>query len=408
LNIHPLESKKMTAGYIKVDRDIWTDPSFAEEAFCERMAWLWLMSEAAWQTRERRIGSQLYILQRGQLVASTRFIAEKWMWSHPTVRRFLLRLQEEKKILWDHEAAIGVITICNYDIIQNFRGFDEPAMKQPCSRDVPNQKKEKKKPVGTGPTAGRPKPVIEATNNARSSSDTVSAAAGFREQLLAEMRCTPSGEVRPGGKRIGTSDDMMIVDEWINVLHLSEEHILGVVRSVMGTKADGKPPNSFRYFSEAMGRFATKLHGRAKKPSLATSQQQVSREAKVRRVPNGPKPAAQEEKNDASEKPATAKAVDEILKDVGFKLGRRSSSAQHSNVESDEKAEASLTEAKSPNRLEVLPRDHPERIALENARNRSSLVQQARADADRISEVAQLAHDLQPAAKKRQLNASKK
>ncbi len=396
----------MTAGYIKVDRDIWTDPSFAEEAFCERMAWLWLMSEAAWQTRERRIGSQLYILQRGQLVASTRFIAEKWMWSHPTVRRFLLRLQEEKKILWEHEAAIGVITICNYDILQSSRGFDEPAMKQLCSTDVPNQKKEKKKPVGTGPTAGRLKRVTEATNNAQSSSDTASAASGFRERLLAEMRCTPSGEVRPGGKRIGNSDDMMVVEEWINDLHLSEEQILGVVRSVMRTKTDGKPPNSFRYFSEAMERFATKLHGKAKKPCLATSQQQVSREAKVRRVPNGAKPEAQEE-NNASEKLATAKAVDEIMKDIGFKLGPRNSLAQHSKVENDGKAEASPTEAKSPNRLEVLPRDHPERIALENARNRSSLVQQARADADRISEVEQLAHDLHPAAEKRQSNASK-
>jgi hypothetical protein len=398
----------MTAGYIKVDRDIWTDPSFAEEPFCERMAWLWLMSEAAWQPRERRIGSKSYALQRGQLVASLRFIAEKWMWPHATVRRYLLRLQDEEKLLWETDTPIGIITICKYDDIQGFGSVGDTAMKQLRSTNDTNQKKEKKKPVGTGPTAGRPKPVTEATNNARSSSDTVSAAASFREQLLAEMRCTPSGEVRPGGKRIGTSDDMMIVDEWINVLHLSEEQILGVVRSVMGTKTDGKPPNSFRYFSEAMGRLATKLHGRAKKPSLATSQQQVSREAKVRRVPKGPKPAAQEEKNDASEKPATAKAVDEILKDVGFKLGRRSSSAQHSNVESDEKAEASPTEAKSPNRLEVLPRDHPERIALENARNRSSLVQQARADADRISEVAQLSHGMQPAAKKRQLNASKK
>jgi hypothetical protein len=398
----------MTAGYIKVDRDIFTDPSFAEEAFCERMAWLWLMSEAEWEPKVRLVNSKRYTLQRGQLVASLRFIAEKWMWSHATVRRYMLRLQEEEKLLWDTDTPIDIITICNYDEIQAPRNFHDTAVKQLRSTGDTNQKKERKKSIGSGRAATRPKPVADTTNNALSSIDSTSAPDGFRERLLAEMGCTSLGEVRPGGKRLGTNEDMMIAQTWMNDLQLSEEQVLDVVRSVMATKANRKPPNSFRYFSEAMERFATKLHGKAKEPFLATSQRKVSREAKVRRVPNGPKPEAQEEKNDASEKLATAKAVDEIMKDIGFKLGPRTSLAQHSKVESDEKAEASPTEAKSPNRLEVLPRDHPERIALENARNRSSLVQQARADAERISEVAQLANGLHPTAKKRQSNASKK
>jgi hypothetical protein len=83
-------------GVFAVDRGIWDhDLFFDGEPLSRREAWLWLVSEAAWKERTRRIIGRSIELQRGQLVASLRFIASKWQWSEPRVRRFLAVLISE-------------------------------------------------------------------------------------------------------------------------------------------------------------------------------------------------------------------------------------------------------------------------------------------------------------------------
>ena len=57
-----------------ISRDIWIDPSFVESAVYEREAWIWLISEAPWKPRGRRIGTLLIQTDRGQLT-----VADKWV-----------------------------------------------------------------------------------------------------------------------------------------------------------------------------------------------------------------------------------------------------------------------------------------------------------------------------------------
>jgi len=106
------------AGYILIDREIWDHDIFEVEPFTERLAWMWMISSAAWQDKRVRVGRKPYTLQRGQLVFSIRFLAEKWIWSKSKVHRFLARLQSEQMIelKTDHEATH--ITICNYNKYQ--------------------------------------------------------------------------------------------------------------------------------------------------------------------------------------------------------------------------------------------------------------------------------------------------
>lgn len=105
-------------GVFAVDRGIWDHPSFANEPLTEREAWQWLIGEASFKNRTKRIGSVVLKLDRGQVAASLRFMADKWQWSEPRVRRFLKRLKTDAMIDAAVDAGITVITVCNYNKYQ--------------------------------------------------------------------------------------------------------------------------------------------------------------------------------------------------------------------------------------------------------------------------------------------------
>src|ERR1700676_2108354 len=113
-------------GYIAANRSLFDDPTFVSEPFTELHAFLWLISEAAWQPRTVRCGHALVHLERGQLAYATRFLAEKFGWSEARVRRFLKRLSKRSAGLHETDARIDtlgmrdatLITILNYDAFQ--------------------------------------------------------------------------------------------------------------------------------------------------------------------------------------------------------------------------------------------------------------------------------------------------
>lgn len=101
----------------------WMDnPVFGQEPFTEMIAWVWLIENAAWEPRRTRAGALVADLDRGQLAASVRYLAEAWRWSKSRVDRFLHRLVGEKMIELKsgHQTgqAINILSICNYDIYQ--------------------------------------------------------------------------------------------------------------------------------------------------------------------------------------------------------------------------------------------------------------------------------------------------
>ncbi len=56
-------------GYIKLYRAIFTHEFFREEPFSEREAFIWMICEAAWKQRSRRVGQFYAQLERGELLA---------------------------------------------------------------------------------------------------------------------------------------------------------------------------------------------------------------------------------------------------------------------------------------------------------------------------------------------------
>lgn len=106
-------------GTVNISRGIWDDTAFKDQPLTEREAFMWMIMEASWKPREKRIGNCVVWLERGQLAASIRFMAEAWKWQKSTVDRFLKRLKNRDMIGTADGTAINVITICNYDTYQS-------------------------------------------------------------------------------------------------------------------------------------------------------------------------------------------------------------------------------------------------------------------------------------------------
>lgn len=105
------------AGWIKISREIanhwlWQD--------AERLKWwLDLLFLAAWEDKQVLHDSHLFVLRRGQIIASISFLSERWGKSHPTIIKFLRLLEGEdmiKRITIYRQTSI--LTICNYEKYQ--------------------------------------------------------------------------------------------------------------------------------------------------------------------------------------------------------------------------------------------------------------------------------------------------
>lgn len=107
------------SGTVNISRTIWHDAAFNPAPLTEREAWIWMVMEASWKGREKRVGSAIVTLERGQLAASVRFMAEAWQWHRSSVDRYLRRLKKRDMIETASETGINIITICKYDEYQN-------------------------------------------------------------------------------------------------------------------------------------------------------------------------------------------------------------------------------------------------------------------------------------------------
>lgn len=113
------------SGTVNISRSLWDDPTFKDAEMSQREAWIWLIAEASWKDRIKRVGTHEISLQRGQLAASSRFMAKAWGWSEPRVRRYLDMLENQRMIERATDAGISVVTIRKYDDYQNAPRVDD-------------------------------------------------------------------------------------------------------------------------------------------------------------------------------------------------------------------------------------------------------------------------------------------
>lgn len=101
-------------GWIKLPRSIinhwlWQD--------AERFKW-WcdLLMLAAWEDKKTMHDAHLFVLAKGQMIASVSFLAERWGKSAPTIIKYLKLLEDEgmikRSVLY---RQTSIITICKYE-----------------------------------------------------------------------------------------------------------------------------------------------------------------------------------------------------------------------------------------------------------------------------------------------------
>lgn len=143
------------SGTVNISRNIWNDAAFRDEPFTQREAWMWLIMEASYKPRERRVGSAVVSLRRGQVATSIRFMAKAWQWTKSRVERFIDMLENRDMIETQTETGITVITLCKYDDYQSaIKSTGTPA-------------EENRDSAGTAPGQHRDKPNKELFKDAR-------------------------------------------------------------------------------------------------------------------------------------------------------------------------------------------------------------------------------------------------
>lgn len=234
------------SGTVNIARSLFYDAAFKDQPFTEREAFMWLVMEASWKDREKRIDNRIISLKRGQLAASVRFMAEAWGWQKSTVDRFLQRLKNRDMIGTDSGTGVNVITICKYSHYQG--GSD----------DCGTAKIEKRDSSGTAAGQTRIPDVIPDANGgggiAREAENPT-----FRERILSSCSVDPvSGLTGHGGRQIGTQADMAEANRWLQLPGITEATAIEEITRLMAGKRDG-PPKSFAYFTSAMQRLSGAL-----------------------------------------------------------------------------------------------------------------------------------------------------
>jgi hypothetical protein len=112
----------MTEGYVKLHRQLMDHPIWTGERFSRGQAWVDLFM-MAWHRDTRTMrGSKWVDVQRGQVLTTQKWLAQRWRWDRKTVKRYLVFLENAKMChtatVGDRDSGYTLITICNYNKFQ--------------------------------------------------------------------------------------------------------------------------------------------------------------------------------------------------------------------------------------------------------------------------------------------------
>ena len=145
-------------GWFAVSRSIFDHyvVGIHDRPYTELEAWLWLLSEAAFEETKTVNKGQPIVIDPGQLMAAHAYLAKVWDWTPDKVRWYLKRLQNEAMITrWcatqgtnRNTNQIQILTICNYGNYQVSKEPPHQAKHQPKhqanTKPIPSQHHEYK------------------------------------------------------------------------------------------------------------------------------------------------------------------------------------------------------------------------------------------------------------------------
>ena len=107
--------EKPTTGFLKLYRkfflsDFWTE----QREFSRAEAWLDLLNIVEFVRSSKFIRGKRIDVEVGEVIASGRYLAERWQWSHKRVRNFLADLERAQQITQRRAQGENIITLVNY------------------------------------------------------------------------------------------------------------------------------------------------------------------------------------------------------------------------------------------------------------------------------------------------------
>lgn len=111
----------MSKGHIKIARRFFLDDPWWTERreFSRAEAWLYLINLAQWRRRTMQTKYGPIVLQRGEFVASLRWLADEWRWGVQRVRTFLETAQKLTRVVAQRETQAGTVyLLANYERYQ--------------------------------------------------------------------------------------------------------------------------------------------------------------------------------------------------------------------------------------------------------------------------------------------------
>ncbi|RHV96965.1 hypothetical protein DXA95_04650 [Odoribacter sp. OF09-27XD] len=134
-------------GFIKLSRKFFKNPLWKEpRQYSRSEAWLDLIFMARFEDSKQILRNRVIEVQRGEIIASRRFLEERWMWGSTKVINFLNYLQVNGMINQRQTAGQTIIKLCNYEYYNVSQTSDKPVTNQWQTSDKPvtNQNKEYK------------------------------------------------------------------------------------------------------------------------------------------------------------------------------------------------------------------------------------------------------------------------
>lgn len=107
--------EKPTSGFLKLYRkfflsDFWTE----QREFSRAEAWLDLLNIVEFVRSSKFIRGKRIDVEVGEVIASGRYLAERWQWSHKRVRNFLSDLERAHQITQRRAQGENIITLVKY------------------------------------------------------------------------------------------------------------------------------------------------------------------------------------------------------------------------------------------------------------------------------------------------------
>lgn len=143
----------MRTGWFKVHRQVFDNPICTKDAEYF-FVWCYLLSEARYEEERVIFGKEEILLEKGQLITTTKEIASKLNISESKVVRILKRFEIEKQIEKRTSTKNTVISILSWDLYQESEEQNDKRVK--------NERKTSEKPVtNERKTTGKPSYCIK-------------------------------------------------------------------------------------------------------------------------------------------------------------------------------------------------------------------------------------------------------